>query len=113
MTTAGPRFPISVPCQGKVFGKFDSRGYIQLDLSADLGLAMLQAYRFTGNIRYLEAVNHWADLLARNCNLNPDYPPWNRYANPEDVQWGDRLTGGMALILASAGRSAEARVYRH
>ncbi|MHB1035711.1 MAG: malectin domain-containing carbohydrate-binding protein [Pirellulales bacterium] len=94
-----PSFPISAPTQGKPYGRANPRGFIQLDLSAQLGSGMILAYKLTGNPRYLEAVKHWADLLAAHCDHGEGRPPWNRYANPEDVKWGTRETAGVSLIL--------------
>ncbi|MGA2066757.1 MAG: malectin domain-containing carbohydrate-binding protein [Thermoguttaceae bacterium] len=94
-----PAFPISAPTKGKAYGRADPHGFIQLDLSAQLGSAMLAAYKLTGNRRYENAVRHWADLLAAHCDFRPGVPPWNRYANPEDVKWDTRQTGGVSLIL--------------
>ena len=67
---------------------------------------MLRAYQVTGNVRWLEAAKHWADLLAERCNLDPKAAPWQRYANFEDakVAWKSGLTnkqtGGVTMILA-------------
>jgi hypothetical protein len=94
-----PGFPISAPTKGRVYRRADPHGFIQLDLSAQLGSAMLLAYKLTGNLRYLDAVERWADLLARHCDHHPGQPPWNRYANPEDVKWDTRQTGGVSLVL--------------
>jgi hypothetical protein len=94
-----PGFPISAPTKGKAYGRADPHGFIQLDLSAQLGSAMLVAHKLTGNPRYLEAVKRWADLLARHCDYRPAARPWNRYANPEDVKWDTRQTGGVSLVL--------------
>ena len=92
-------FPISCPTKGKVYRRADPHGFIQLDLSAQLGSAVLVAYKLTGNPRYLDAVKRWADLLAQHCDLRPGQPPWNRYANPEDVKWDTQQTGGVSLVL--------------
>ncbi len=94
-----PRFPISCPTHGKVYRKANPHGFIQLDLSAQLGSAVLVAYKLTGNRRYWDAAMHWADLLAAHCDDHPGQPPWNRYANPQDVSWNSRQTGGVALVL--------------
>ncbi len=61
---------------------------------------MILAYKLTGEPRYLEAVKHWADLLAAHCDYGEGKPPWNRYANPEDVKWGTRETAGRFAHLA-------------
>jgi hypothetical protein len=94
-----PGFPVSAPTKGKAYGRADPHGFIQLDLSAQLGSAVLAAYKLTGNPRYLDAVKRWADLLAGHCDYGPGRPPWNRYANPEDVKWDTRQTAGIALVL--------------
>lgn len=62
----------------------------------------MRAYQLTGNERWLEAAKHWGDLFAEKCNLDPDSPPWPRYANPEDVKWPNvnEQTGGVTMILA-------------
>ena len=94
-----PGFLISCPTKGKSYGRADPHGFIQLDITAQVGSGLVAAYKLTGNPRYLEAVQRWADLLARHCDLRPTMPPWNRYANPKDVTWGTRMTGGVALVL--------------
>jgi hypothetical protein len=94
-----PGFPISAPTKGKPYGRANPHGFIQLDLSAQLGSGMIAAYKLTGNPRYLEAVKRWADLLAADCDYGAGKQPWNRYANPEDVKWGTRETAGVSLIL--------------
>lgn len=93
-----PRFLISCPTKGKAYGRADPRGFIQLDITAQVGSGLVAAYKLTGDPRYLEAVKHWADLLAEKCDRRPGNPPWNRYANPQDVPWDTRLTGGVSLI---------------
>jgi hypothetical protein len=94
-----PRFPISAPTKGKAYGRADPHGFIQLDLCAQLGSAMLAADSLAMDRRYWLAARHWADLLAEHCDHRPGVPPWNRYANPQDVKWDTRQTGGVALIL--------------
>ena len=94
-----PGFLISCPTKGKAYGRADPRGFIQLDVSAQVGSGMVAAYKLTGNPRYLEAVKRWADLLASHCDRTPGAMPWNRYANPEDATWDSRQTGGVSLIL--------------
>ena len=96
---AWPNFIISAPVKGKAFGRANPHGFIQLDLSAQLGSAVLAAYKLTGNRRYLEAVTHWADLLAEHCDLRPAVAPWSRYANPKDCPWNAQETAGMSLTL--------------
>ncbi len=81
-----PGFPVSVPTKGKAYGKADPKGMIQLDISAAIGERLLRAYQVTKKPRWLEAVKHWGDLLARNCNVNTEAPPWPRYANPENLK---------------------------
>ncbi len=99
-----PRFPISVPLNGTPYGTAAPGGYIQLDLSAGIGLGMIRVYQMTGERKYLSAACHWGDVLAENCDRRAGFPPWGRYANPHDVVWGgqpngNRLTGGVANIL--------------
>jgi hypothetical protein len=94
-----PRFLISVPTLGVPYGKCDCHGMIQLDIVAHVGLALVQAYQTIGETRWLDAAKHWGDLLANHCNRDPRFPPWNRYANPEDAPWSDMQTGGVGLIL--------------
>ena len=96
---AWPNFIISAPVKGKAFGRANPHGFIQLDLCGQLGSAVLAAYKLTGNPRYLEAVTHWADLLAEHCDLRPGVAPWNRYANPKDCPWDTQETAGMSLTL--------------
>ncbi len=84
-----PRFPISVP-----------EKFIQLDVAAQEGLALLEAYQLVGNPRWLAAAKHWADLLAENMRADrTDMAPWDRYATEESSRHESRLTGGVALIL--------------
>jgi len=121
-----PRFLISCPVKGKAYGKCDPRGFIQLDIVAEVGSALLRAYMLAGGEgeapaeprartgdgsagaspsraggkRWLEAAKHWGDLLAEKRNPDPAKPPWGRYANPEDVRWKDtQMTGGVAFLL--------------
>ena len=94
-----PVFPISTPTKGKVYGVCDPTGRIQLDLCARLGEDVLTAYKLTGNARYLEAVKHWADVFADKCNYDPEFSPWNRYVDPSVVDWSDKLTGSITMIL--------------
>ncbi len=101
-----PGIFISVPGCGKAFYKADPHGLIQLDISAAAGQGLLRAYEVTGNVRWLEAAKHWADLLAEHCNLDPKADPWPRYANFADakVAWksglSNKQTGGVTMILA-------------
>lgn len=95
-----PRFLISVPVKGKCYGQCDPRGMIQLDIVAEVGLAMLRAYQVTGNRRWWEACCHWGDLLASRRNRQPGQAPWGRYANPEAAPWkDDTQTGGVVFLL--------------
>ena len=95
-----PGFLVSVPTKGKAYGQADPHGFIQLDITAEVGLALLRAYEITGNRRWLDAAARWGGLLAAKCSLQPGVPPWGRYANPEDVPWEDHMTGGVAFLLA-------------
>lgn len=94
-----PGILISVPHRGDLYGNCNPRGLIQLDIVAEVGLALVRAYQLAGNDVWLDHAKHWADLLAERRNLDPGYPPWNRYANPEDSDWGDLQTGGVFMIL--------------
>ena len=99
-----PRFPVSVPLHGTPYGPAVPGGYIQLDLSAGIGLGMLRVYQLTGDEQYLAAARHWGDVLAEKCDHRPGARPWGRYANPEEVAWGTQpngnlLTGGVANII--------------
>jgi hypothetical protein len=96
-----PSFLISVPVKGRAYGKCNTNGMMQLDISATMGLGLLRAYQVTGNRRWFEAARHWGDLLAEKCNFDPTADPWPRYANPETAPWKDnRQTGGVTMILA-------------
>jgi hypothetical protein len=97
-----PKFPISVPVKGKAYGDADAGGMIQIDISADMGRALLRAHEVTGNQRWFEAAKHWGDVFAAHCNLDPKADPWPRYANPESCQWPgvNKQTGGVTMILA-------------
>jgi hypothetical protein len=96
-----PSFLISVPVKGKPYWKCATNGMIQLDISANMGQALLRAYQVTGNRRWFDAAKHWGDLLAAHCNLDPNAEPWPRYANPECAPWKDnKQTGGVTMILA-------------
>ena len=94
-----PDFLISVPNRGKPYGCCDPHGMIQLDIAAEVGHALLRAYQMVGDERWLEAATHWGEVLAQKCDRSPGMPPWNRYANPEDVQWDDCMTGGVVFLL--------------
>lgn len=94
-----PNFPISVPTKGKPYGACDPNGFLQLDLSADIGAAVLRAYQVAGDARYWDAARHWGDLLAQHADLTPGQAPWPRYANPEQVAWSNESTGSITMIL--------------
>ncbi len=96
-----PKFIISAPTKGKAFGRADPHGLIQLDLCGQLGSAMVVAHKLTGNPRYLAAAKHWADLLAKHCDLRPGALPWKRHANPDDApkDWSQKETAGISLTL--------------
>ena len=101
LTDAGhewPRFPISTPTRGKVYGKCMQDTRIQLDLCARLGEDVLKTYKLTGEERYWEAARHWADVFAEKCNFDPAFPPWNRYVDPSVVGWSDKLTGSTTMV---------------
>jgi len=95
-----PRILVSCPTKGIAYRDADPRGFIQLDIVAETGLALVRAYELTGSRRWLDAAKHWADLLAEKRDRRPGAPPWPRYANSEDVPWEDIQTGGVAFILA-------------
>lgn len=94
-----PEFLISVPTRGKPYGESDPQGFIQLDIVAEVGVAMVHAAEMTGNERWMKAARHWGDLFAAKRSRVPGEPPWPRYANPEVVPWDDHATGGVAFIL--------------
>lgn len=95
-----PRFPISTPTLGKVYGRCDPKGRNQLDLCAITGSEVLRAYRLTGNPRYLAIARHWGDVFAAHANLaDPTRSPWNRYVDPSVVGWSDVLTGTACIIV--------------
>ena len=93
-----PRFPISTPTRGKIYGQCVQDTRIQLDLCARLGEDLLTACKLTGDERYGEAVRHWADVFAEKCNYDPEFPPWNRYVDPSVVGWSDKLTGSTTMM---------------
>ena len=96
-----PNFLISVPVKGMPYGKCNTNGMIQLDISANMGQGLLRAYQVTDNRRWFEAAKHWGDLFAEKCNLDSNADPWLRYANPETAPWKDnKQTGGVTMILA-------------
>lgn len=102
-----PKFMISVPVAGKVYGQASAEGWIQLDIVAETAVALLRAYQLTGNERWLNTVKHWADVFAAKRNRTPGAAPWDRYANFEKVyrEWGKTqegniMTGGIVYLLA-------------
>jgi hypothetical protein len=96
-----PGLFVSVPARGKPYGDADPHGWIQLDLCAAAGRALLRAYQLTGNQAWLETAKHWGESLAEKCNLDPAADPWPRYANPSDVPKGEnKQTGGVTMLLA-------------
>ncbi len=95
-----PDFFISVPTKGKAYYECDPKGHIQLDIVAEAGIGLLQAYQITENQKWFDAAKHWADLFAEKRNTNPGEMPWGRYANPEDTPWQiNRQTGGIVFVL--------------
>jgi len=94
-----PGILVSVPVKGKPYGKADPHGFIQLDIVAEVGTGLVRAYKLTGNRRYLGTAKHWGDLFAEKRRRESGVPPWSRYANPEDANWEDLQTGGVAFIL--------------
>jgi hypothetical protein len=96
---AWPNFLVACPTKGASYGRADPHGMIQLDIVAETGIALLHAYQCTGNERWRKAAEHWGDLLAQKRNRDPTLPPWNRYANPQDVDYEDMQTGGVVMIL--------------
>jgi len=100
-----PRILISCPTRGKLYCQCEPTGFIQLDHVAGAGTALVKAYKLTGEERWLNSAQHWADLFAEHCNFATGGSPWPRYANPEDVPWGsqpdgNRMTGGAAWVVA-------------
>lgn len=94
-----PRFLISVPTKGTPYAEANPHGMMQLDITSEVGIALLRAYQLTGNTRWFDACKNWGDQLASHRIAIDGIAPWNRYANPEDVQWDDRMTGGVAFLL--------------
>jgi hypothetical protein len=94
-----PRFLISVPTRGVPYGQADPRGMIQLDITAEVGIAMVRAYQMVGKNEWWDLARHWADLFAKHRRRDPNLSPWPRYANPEHVVWEDLQTGGVVFIL--------------
>lgn len=94
-----PGMLVSVPNRGKPYGQANPRGWIQLDIVAEVGTYLVQAAQMTGNTRWMDAARHWGDLLAERRNTEPGVPPWPRYANPREVDWSDEMTGGVVFLL--------------
>jgi hypothetical protein len=102
-----PGFPISVPWKGKPYGQANEKGYIQLDLSAGIGLGMIRTFQLTGERQYLDAAKRWGDIFAEKCNYGVGAIPWDRYAGKDSkcCPWDPKLpianiqTGGVANIL--------------
>jgi len=120
-----PKFLISVPIKGKPYYQASPKGMIQLDIVAEVGIALLKSYQLTGETRWFDACKHWGDLLAAKRNRSggtgsssasgtaarADKPPvaparqagsapWGRYANPECAPWkDDKQTGGVVFLL--------------
>ncbi|MCC6730348.1 MAG: hypothetical protein IT208_13505 [Chthonomonadales bacterium] len=95
-----PRFPVSVPTRGRPYATADPRGMMQIDIAAEMGIALLRAHQMAPNARWLAAARHWADLMAAHSRPTPGRSPWNRYANPADVPWEDHQTGGVVFVAA-------------
>jgi hypothetical protein len=103
-----PGFPISVPWDYSADGHARPN-WIQLDVAAHEGLVLLKAYQLVGEPRWLEAAKHWGDLFAQNLKRDPSSAPWDRFAGtlPQTNSLaqiaggpqGNRLTGGVAMIL--------------
>ena len=96
-----PNFIISAPVKGKAFGRANPHGFIQLDLCAQLGSAMLAGYKLTGNPRYLAAVKHWADLLAEHCDLRPGSAALEPLRQPPRLQMGHAGDGRRCRSLCN------------
>jgi hypothetical protein len=95
-----PKFLISVPIKGKPYYQASPQGMIQLDIVAEVGIALLKCYQLTGETRWFEACKHWGDLMAAKRNRKPGAAPWGRYANPECAPWkDDKQTGGVVFLL--------------
>jgi len=90
----------------------DYRGlgyWIQLEICAKEALSLLWVYQITGDEKIFEAVKHWGDLFAQNCDLEPGARPWNRYTDPTGIEIGlnmagdinsaNIMTGGVACVL--------------
>ncbi|MBS1851510.1 MAG: hypothetical protein JST79_11395 [Acidobacteria bacterium] len=104
-----PQMLISVPTMGTTYGRCvlgksedlrDRQSKIQLDNVAQVGTALVRAYKLTGNTRWYDAAKHWADLLAQNRDLRPGAAPWGRYANNAKGNGMNGVqTGGVAIVL--------------
>ena len=94
-----PNFPISVPVKGEGYHYYDPNGFMQLDIAAQEGMAMLRAYQVVGEARWFAAAKHWGDLFAAKMNTTPGQAPWDRYATVDSSpHWDTKLTGGVAYI---------------
>ncbi len=92
-----PDFLVSVPRTGKPYYNVAPDGFIQLDITAQVGIGLLHAYEMTGNARWLRAVKGWGDVFAEHADLTPGHCPWPRY--PQGNGYRDpTLTGGLAEI---------------
>lgn len=94
-----PNFPVSVPVKGEGYHYYDPKSFMQLDIAAQEGFALLKAYQLVGEPRWLEAAKHWGDLFAAKMDNTPGQSPWKRYATPDSSSfWDPKLTGGIACI---------------
>ncbi len=114
-TIRGPGSSSASPVKGKSYGECDPQGMIQLDIVAEVGLGhCCRAYQVTGEQRWLEACQHWGDLLAAKRNRESGAPPWSRYANPETAAWkDDTQTGGVTFLLVFPRRAGATWLHRH
>ena len=96
-----PNFLVSVPVKGKPYGKCDPKGMIQLDIVAEVGLGLLRAYQVTGNKRWLEACEHWGDLMA--AKRNRALAPLESRLQPA-IEQGARKTSRLKAGLQRAER---------
>jgi hypothetical protein len=103
-----PNLLISVPTMGVRYGDcrlgpsdvlVDGNGKMQLDIVAEVGWQLVRAYEMTGDRRWYQAAQHWADLLAERRRQDPYQSPWGRYADNNDKGMNGIQTGGVAVIL--------------
>lgn len=80
-----PKFPITVPIDGELYGQCSPNGRIQLDIAGEAGLALLQAYQVGRNKTWLDMAKHWANLFAEKRNHTPGVSPWTRFADLQNV----------------------------